>query len=296
MSGLGNSMKSRNASGLRSIVLILAIVLSGQYVGAQVQVGAGVSSEYRIGPKDLLEISVFGLNELNKTVRVSEDGKIALPLIGEVLVNDLTKSELEKKLSALLGQKYLQNPQVSVFIREYQSKKVSLIGAVRTPGPYDLLGRQTLLQIISQAGGLTNEAGTEIIVIREHKDGTNESIKISIEELITKGKPELNIALVPNDIISVPVDQVVSIYVFGRVRNPGALAARQSRIPTLLQAIAQAGGFSERASKSKVLIKRMEANGRQFELKVNVKEIIKNKKPDIKLRANDIVYVGDTVF
>jgi polysaccharide export outer membrane protein len=294
MNGHRNREKIVRSSGLLLIFSVLFLGVSSHDLFAQVQ--ERLSAEYRIGAQDLLEISVFGLEALNKTVRVSEDGKIALPLIGEVLVDDMTKSEVEKKLSALLKEKYLQDPQVSVFIREYQSKKVSLIGAVRTPGPYDLLGRQTLLQIISQAGGLTNEAGNEIIVIREHKDGTNESRAISIEELIMKGNPELNIALAPNDIISVPIDKTVSIYVFGRVRSPGAFEVRQSRIPTLLQAIAQAGGFSERASKSRVLIKRIDANGKGLELKVNVRQILKNKRPDVKLKANDVVHVGDTVF
>ncbi len=90
--------------------------------------------EYKIGPKDLLEISVFGQDELNKTVRVSEDGKITFPLLGEVEVEGLTKVELEKKLSRLLEEKYLHNPQVTIFIKEYQSKRVSVLGAVKNPG------------------------------------------------------------------------------------------------------------------------------------------------------------------
>ena len=103
------------------------------------------TADYRIGPKDLLDISVFGLDELSKTVRVSEDGRISLPLVGEVEVEGITKAALEKKLSQLLEEKYLQDPQVTVFISEYQSKRVSVLGAVRNPGPYELLGRQTLL-------------------------------------------------------------------------------------------------------------------------------------------------------
>ena len=255
-----------------------------------------LSTEYRIGAQDLLEISVFGLDALNKTVRVSEDGKIALPLIGEVLVDGMTKSEVERTLSALLKEKYLQDPQVSVFIREYQSKRVSVIGAVRTPGPIDLLGRQSLLQIISQAGGLTNEAGNEILVIRQNKDGTSQTLNISIEELVVKGNPELNIPLAPNDVVSVPIDKMVVIYVFGRVLNPGALECRQSRLPTLLQVIAQAGGFAERASKSKVLIKRVDAKGVPLEIRVNVSQILKNKRPDVRLLPNDVIYVGNAVF
>jgi polysaccharide export outer membrane protein len=153
------------------------------------------TQDYRIGPKDLLDISVFGLDDLSKTVRVSEEGKITFSPLGGVEVKGLTKVELEKKLSQLLEEKYLQNPQVTVFIREYQSKRVSVLGAISNPGPYELLGRQTLLQIISQAGGITNEAGKEIIIIRQHEDGASTSLKISIDDLILKSSGSMRTAL-----------------------------------------------------------------------------------------------------
>jgi len=254
------------------------------------------ATDYKVGPKDLLEISVFGLDELNKTVRISEEGKITLPLLGEVEVEGLTKAELERKLSQLLEEKYLQNPQVTVFIREYQSKRVSVLGAVPNPGTYELLGRQTLLQIISKAGGLTQDAGKEIIVIRQQEDGTSTSLKISIEDLIQKGDPTLNIPMQLDDIINIPIDKIVHVYVFGQVKQPGALEVKKSNIPTLLQAIAQAGGFSERASKGAVLIKRIDEEGKEIKIKVNVKAIIKGKRKDIQLKENDVVYVPETIF
>jgi polysaccharide export outer membrane protein len=254
------------------------------------------ATDYRVGPKDLLEISVFGLDELNKTVRISEEGKITLPLLGEVEVEGLTKAELERKLSQLLEEKYLQNPQVTVFIREYQSKRVSVLGAVPNPGTYELLGRQTLLQIISKAGGLTQEAGKEIIVIRQQEDGTSTSLKISIDDLIQKGDPTLNIPLQLDDIINIPIDKIVYVYVFGQVTKPGALDVKKSNIPTLLQAIAQAGGFSERASKGAVLIKRIDEDGKEVKIKVNVRAIIRGKRKDIQLEENDVVFVPETIF
>jgi len=253
-------------------------------------------SEYRIGPKDLIEISVFGVQELNRTVRVSEDGKITLPLLGEIDVNDLTATELEKRLSGLLGEKMLQNPQVTVFIKEYQSKRVSVLGAVQRPGPLQLLGRMTLLQIISEAGGLTPDAGNDIIVIRQLADGTSTSLHISIEDLFFKGDAKLNIPLEPGDIVNIPVDKDVVIYVFGQVKNPGALQVKKSNIPTLTQAIAQAGGFSDRAAKGSVLIKRRDASGKEVPIKVNVNDILKNRAKDVKLLENDTVYVSESLF
>ena len=253
--------------------------------------------EYKIGPKDLLDISVFGLNDLNRTVRVSEDGTITLPLLGEVKVEGLTKTGLEKKLSELLEEKYLHNPQVTVFIREYQSTRVSVLGAVNNPGLYDLLGRETLMQIISQAGGLTTDAGNEIVIMRQLSDGTSNSLRISIDDLFLRGDATLNIPLQPNDIVNVPIDKTVFVYVMGQVNRSGALAVKRSNIPTLLQAIAQAGGFSERASKGRVIIKRKdEKTGREIQIKVNVKSIIKRRKKDIQLLENDVVFVPEKAF
>jgi len=254
------------------------------------------SEEYIIGPKDLLEIEVFGLSELDTTTRVSEDGLITVALLGEVKVGGLTKSGLEKKLTQLFKERFLKNPQVTVFIKEYRSQKVSLLGAVNNPGDYELLGRQTLLQIISQAGGLTEEAGKDIILIRKQPDGSNTSQEIPVEDLVEKGDVKLNLVLKPGDIINIPIDKTVRVYVFGQVKNPGALEVKKSNIPTLLRAIAQAGGFSERASKGNVNIKRKNDQGEEIQMTVNAKAIIKGKKKDIQLLENDVVYVPESIF
>jgi len=269
------------------LLALCVVLLSGQEKFTQ---------EYRVGPKDLLEISVFGADELSRTVRVSEDGKVTLPLLGEVLVDGLTKSELEKKLADLLGEKYVQNPQVTVFIREYQSKRVSVLGAVEKPGPYQLLGRLTLMQIVSEAGGLTRDAGSDIIIIRQLLDGTSTSLRISIDDLFLKGDAKLNVPLEPGDIVNIPVDKLVAVYVFGQVKNPGALQVKRSAIPTLLQAIAQAGGFTERASRGGVVIKRKDETGKEQEIKVNVRRILSNKQKDVPLLENDTVYVPESLF
>ncbi|MCD6193962.1 MAG: polysaccharide biosynthesis/export family protein [Candidatus Aminicenantes bacterium] len=291
---MSDKIKKLYISGKKFLFLpLIALLLSGIILGNNQE---KISLEYRIGPKDLLEISVFGLDELNTTVRVSEEGKITLPLLGEVEVQGLTKTQVEKKLAELLERKYLQNPQVTVFIKEYQSKRVSVLGAVRNPGPYELLGRQTLLQIISEAGGMTEDAGETIIIIRQLADGSSTTLRIPVEDLVVKGDASLNIVLRPGDIVNIPIDKIVHVYVFGQVRNPGALAVKRSHIPTLLQAIAQAGGFAERANKGRVLIKRKGKDGREIQIKVNVKDIIKGKKKDIQLQENDVVFVPETIF
>jgi len=239
---------------------------------------------------------VFGLDELNTTARVSEDGMITVALLGEVEVAGLTKSGVEKRLTRLFGERFLKNPQVTVFIEEYRSRIVSILGAVNEPGDYKLLGRQTLLQMISQAGGLTEDAGKEINVIRKKEDGVNASLKVPLEDLMEQGDVELNMVLKPGDIINIPIDKIVRVYVFGQVRNPGALEVKKSNIPTLLRAVAQAGGFSERANKGKVSIKRLNDQDKEVQIIVNAKAIIKGKKKDIQLKENDVVYVPESVF
>jgi polysaccharide export outer membrane protein len=255
-----------------------------------------IVTDYRIGPKDLLELTVIGFQDLNRQYRVSEEGKISLPYLGELQVEGMTKSDLEKRLVQLLGEKYLENPQVSVVIVEYQSRRVFLIGAVAKPGPYELMGRLTLLKLISQAGGLTADAGSEIVVMRQLPDGDKTSLKIPVEDLLLKGDASLDIPLQSDDIISVPLNVMVQIYVTGQVKNAGAFSVRKSNIPTLLRAIAQAGGFSERADKGDVIIKRFDESGKEIRIKVDVNNIIKGKDSDVQLLENDVVIVSERLF
>ena len=250
--------------------------------------------EYRIGPQDLLQLTVIDFEDLNRQYRVSEEGSINLPHLGETEVEGLTRGELETKLAKLLQDRnYIKNPQVAVQIIEYQSKKIYLLGAVGNTGPYELLGRMTLLKLLSQAGGLTPDAGEEIIITRQLPGGEKTTLKVPVKKLLLEGNPSLDIPLQPDDIINVPVDKIVLIYVTGEVKNPGALEVRSSNIPTVLRAIAMAGGFSEKASKSRVLVKRTEESGEEVEIKVNVSDIMKGKKMDIQLQANDIVIIPD---
>lgn len=117
--------------------------------------------DYRIGPQDLLELQVFGVEALNRTVRVNSRGLISLPLIGLVQAAGLTGEQLEETISAKLSQDYLQNPQVSVFIKEYTSQRVTIEGAVKKPGVYPIKGRITLLQALATAEGITTIADVE---------------------------------------------------------------------------------------------------------------------------------------
>jgi polysaccharide export outer membrane protein len=259
--------------------------LSGQQAPARPTV-----NDYQIGPNDVLEITVYELPELNQTVRVSEDGSITLALLGKVEVAKLTAQELEKRLATLLDEKYTKDAHVTIFIREYQ--KVSVLGAVGLPGSYQLVGPTTLLQVIAQAGGLTNLAMKDIYVYREGPDGQQSRIVVNIEDLMIHGKPGLNIDLQPKDVVTIPMDQMQNVFVYGEVRTPGVVSFLGSKRITLLQAIAQAGGTTEWAKKTKVLIKRNDRKtGKEIVINVNMRNMLKNKQADIYLEEGDVVIV-----
>ena len=286
-------MRIKNSSVPYALILGLALLPAAGL--AQKEAGAFVR-EYMIGPRDLLEVKVFELPELNQTVRVSEDGSITLPLLGPVEVGGLTKDGAERKLASLLEARFVKNAQVTLFIKEYQSKMVSVIGAVEKPGMYELVGRQNLLQMVSKAGGFTERAANEVFVLREGKNGITASVAIDLEDLLLNGNPKLNIPLQANDVINVPVDKIIHIYVFGEVKQPGAIDVKISEKITLLQAIAQAGGTTEGASKSGLTVKRRDKNGKEIKMKVNLKKIIKGERPDIELLEGDVVIVPETIF
>ena len=276
---------------------LMLMILSAGLISADLPQD-GFIREYRIGPKDLLEIKVQEVPELSSLgVRVSEDGSITLPLAGNIGLAGMTKDEVEKLIARVLIERNLvKNPQVSVFIKEYQSQVVSLIGAVTKPGIYQLVGRVTLLDIISQAGGFKESASNEIFVLREGQGGAAATMRIDLEDLTVNGNPKLNIPLQPGDVINIPADEVISIFVFGAVRSPGALQVKKSSRINIVQAIAQAGGLTESGKYSGITIKRTLKDGREENLKVNLMDIIRGKKPNIVLLKGDVVFVRESIW
>ena len=275
----------------RSISFLALMISIGSFFSfAQQETQSLQVNDYQIGSKDLLEITVFGLPELNQTVRVSEDGSITMSLLGRVEVAGLTAQELEKKLASILDKQFTKEARVTVFIREYQ--KVSVIGAVGKPGMYELVGPTTLLQVIAQAGGLTAQAMNELFVYRLEKDGKQTKIVIKIEGLMITGDPDLNIQLQPKDVVTVPIDQTLTVFVYGEVKKPGAIPYLGSKKITLLQAIAQAGGTTEWAKRSRVMIKRKDnKTGKEMKINVNLKNMINGQIADILLEEGDVVIV-----
>ena len=140
-------------------------------------------SDYRVGPLDLIEISVFQIPDLSRTVRVNSGGQISLPLIGAIQAGGLTIQELEKAIAQKLEAKFLQNPQVTAFVKEFTSQRVTLEGAVKTPGIYPLTGKTTLLQAIAMAQGLDPLADLKGIVIFRVVDGKKMGARFDIKAI-----------------------------------------------------------------------------------------------------------------
>lgn len=140
------------------------------------------ASGYKIGPQDVLEVSVFKVPELSKVVQVGETGTVALALIGDVQAAGRTPQEVERDLAKQLGKKYLQNPQVSVFVKEYNSQRITVEGAVKKPGVFPYRGPSTLLQAIAQAGGLEATHDSTIVVFRS-ADGKRSAAKFDISQI-----------------------------------------------------------------------------------------------------------------
>src|SRR5512139_3367283 len=234
-------------------------------------------ADYRIGRQDLLELRVFDLEELDQTVRVADDGSITLPLLGRLQVAGLTKGDLEKRIAMLLEERFVRNPQVTIFVKEYESKKVAVSGAVKKPDTYEMLGEKTLLEMISKAGGLDKDLGKEIIIFRQEDDGSAKRIAIDLDRLVYDADPELNVPVMPGDIIYVPSVEKVRIFVSGAVRNPNLYEVPRAEPVTVLKAVTLAGGTTDRAAESRVQVIRTAEGGGRKTIQVNLKKVKKGK-------------------
>jgi polysaccharide export outer membrane protein len=247
-----------------------------------------------IGPRDRIDIRVVQDPTLNTISTVGDDGRVALPLLGKVEVAGMTPSQVEAQLKALLEAKYITRADVSVQVVEYGNRPISVVGAVTHPGRINATANITLIQALTQAGGLGNGYGKALYVLRTGRNGLTEQISIDIEDLMVNGNPDLNLPLAPNDVVNVPMDTPIVVYVLGEVMRPGPVQFRRSQTPTLLQALASAGGPTDRASKT-VNIKRL-VNGKDTSISVNFRRIAKGNNADVPLQDNDTVFLGESVF
>jgi len=231
--------------------------------------------EYTIGAGDVVFINVWGHGDLTREVVVSEKGMFSFPLIGAVKAAGLTVKDLEAKLVRLLSDGYVINPYVTVRIKGYRSKRVYVLGQVRSPGTYSLEKETSLIEIISRAGGVSDGAGWVIEVVRPSgrsadkpvtpdKAKKEDIISVDVEGLLG-GKPEDNIRIEGGDTIFVPT--AAYYFIHGEVKGPGSYKLR--RDTTVLKAIIMAGGFTDKASKRRIKIRRQRA-GKTVKVRVKL--------------------------
>ncbi len=257
--------------------------------------------DYRIGADDVLTIDVFGVRDFGRKVRVLRDGTISLPLLGNFSVAGLRLEQAEELIARMLrDQRLVQDPQVTIFVEEFVSRGISVQGAVARPGVYQMLGRKTLIEMLGLAGGLLGKegerAGDTILVMRRVGDGTQTRIDVDAHALMERGDPALNIDLEPGDVVMVPHERTLRVYVSGAVKEPGPVEFFGSEGISVLQAITAAGGPTERARLRKVTIIRLLPDGTEERLEVNLKAIRKGNAASVQLQNNDTIVINEFGF
>jgi len=261
--------------------------------------------DYTVGPEDLLEISVFEWEVRNETrsieARVSKSGGIALPALGEMRVAGLSVEQVHAEIERRLREEeILRVPRVSVIVKEYHSKRVAVVGAVREPGVFTLRQNVTsLLEALTLAGGPNERAGQMLYVIRTRVEGAPAGegadgpriASVDLSELLeSEAGLRLNITLQDGDVVNVP--EAKRFYVIGFVKNPGGFAL--TRATTALDAIALAGGLREvEASPTACVLRRQTREG-EVNVPLDLLAISRGREPNVVLQPNDIVDVRQT--
>lgn len=261
------------------------------HISSSAQATQEEAGQIVIGSGDLLSITVFDVPDLNQVVRVSERGYITLNLIGEIKVGGLTPAAAAKIVEEKLKQgQFVLHPQVAIMIQQYASQGVAVLGEVRRPGIYPVLGGQRLLDILSAAGGTTPYASPEITI--KHRTGTQEVVTVQVPN-----NPEqqlaANVPLLPGDTVIVPRAGVV--YVLGAVGRPGGFVMQMDGKITLLQALSLAAGVQRASKMNKTVILRKTATGYE-ETRIDLKKVLKAEISDVELHPDDIVYVPSSLW
>jgi polysaccharide biosynthesis/export protein len=278
----------------------LALVAFGGLAYGQLQPGIANAEQgggnlpiQKIGPDDLIAVSVYDAPELTRTVRVSPEGLIRMPMLKlPVRAAGLLPSELETAIAmALKDAELIADPFVTVTVSEYHSRPVSVMGAVRLPVTFQAAGEVTLLDALARAGGLTPEAGNEILLSHPGAGGQAGLIqRIPVKTLIDAADPTVNVKLTGGEEIRVP--DAGRIFIIGQVRKPGSFSAHDDGDTTVLKALAYAEGLLPYSSKQAYIYRR-EASGSKQEIAIPLKLIMDRKAPDVALAANDILYIPE---
>ncbi len=245
-----------------------------------------------IGPDDVLDIQVFQVPDLSRTVRVDQKGKITLPLIGVVEAEGLTPGTLEQTIARRLEEKYLNQASVSVFVREFKSRSVSVLGAVGAPGVYQLSSPKTLAEVLALARGLADapnaKAGNRVLIT--HGDKTEE---VSVQDLLNNQGRAAEVRIHPGAEVRVLPAEVV--YVMGDVVRPGSYPVETHEALNVVQAMALAGGPLRTAKMKEIVIYRKDAQGKTVEVPLMVTSKLNGPDATRLVEPNDILFVPGSV-
>jgi polysaccharide export outer membrane protein len=246
---------------------------------------ATTTQDLLIGGGDLLEVTVEGASDYDKQVRVNHDGEIYLPLIGAAKVTGLTITQAQTLIAKRLKEgDFFTDPQVTVFVKEYATQGISVLGEVQKPGIYPLLGSHTLFDVISAAGGTTPKAGNTVMISRREHPSQVDTVQLPRNN---QDWSRSNVAVQPGD--TVMVSKAGIVYVVGDVHQPGGFVMENSQM-TVLQAIAMAQGTNPTASLQKARLIRKTPSGPQ-ETSVPLNRILAAKAADFNLQPEDILFV-----
>jgi polysaccharide export outer membrane protein len=265
--------------------------INNALASAALQVPAA-SADYRLGPEDVLQITLFNVPPAEASVtprttevRIDQQGKITLPLLGDIVAGGLTTAALEQLLQQRYNE-YLHNPQVGVQVKDYRSQQVSVMGAVGQPGVFQLTGPRTLADLLSIAGGIDEKAGGQVHIYRQGPEGRQTHV---VDLLALANNPGLvNMPVQASDVINVP--RAGMFFVDGAVKNPGSFAL--SRPYTLSQALAMAGGVVDALAKYDDISILRRQNAREAErISVDLKKIQAARAPDPLIEPEDVIVV-----
>ncbi len=259
---------------------------------AQSQLRAGNPAEsgpaIRIGPGDEVDVTVFGFPELSQHLRVGNVGDVSLPLIGTVHLAGASSDEAQTLIEKLLADgSYVNNPHVSVYVKEYTAEGISLIGEVSRPGVYPAIGAHRLMDVIQSAGGLTEKSGKTVTV--SHRDDPQNPITLTLTTDAVK-MAQNNIDVLPGD--TIVVSKAGILYIFGEVNRPGGFVIEGNNIMAS-EALAMAAGPTRMASLNRTRIIRRTPEGLR-DTPLPLTKVLQAKSPDVALQANDIIYVPES--
>jgi polysaccharide biosynthesis/export protein len=248
------------------------------------------AADYRLGAEDLLEITLFNVPESGAGIisrraemRVTQEGMITLPLLGDIAVAGLTTSALEQTLRPRYDE-YLYNPQVGVQVKEYRSQRISVVGAVRNASVFQLTGPKTLVDLLAMAGGISERAGKQVHIYRQRGEGRETYV---VDLLALASSPGLvNMPVQPGDVINVP--EVGNFFVDGAIGKPGSYPLTQPY--TLTQALAVAGGVkTDLSDERNVAIIRRRDSVEVNRISVNLKKILAGQASDPQIEPDDVI-------